>query len=135
MALLVSAADGRTSVKLYILDGEETVFESENYTFYSEYDFVPALTPENAALTVSAVTAKDVTGVVVRDDVDLSLYSTASVEADRGGGGESGSSACGRPINDTPEQLAENGRRWRRRKRCCSWRKSSGSWTSLKPFA
>lgn len=83
MALLVSAADGRTSVKLYILDGEETVFESENYTFYSEYDFVPALTPENAALTVSAVTAKDVTGVVVRDDVDLSLYSTASVEAYR----------------------------------------------------
>lgn len=106
MALLVSAADGRTSVKLYILDGEETVFESENYTFYSEYDFVPALTPENAALTVSAVTAKDVTGVVVRDDVDLSLYSTASVEAYREAVAKVDLGIVAL-INDTPEQLAE----------------------------
>lgn len=81
IAVLVSASAGeKRNLKVYVLNGENIIIESKELSIESG-DFIPALSAKNGNFEISKIEAKDLGNVVSADQIDETLYSTASVEA------------------------------------------------------
>lgn len=85
IAILFSRANpdeigGKISVKIYVFDGSTKIIESEEEYMYLDLGGIPAITADGGTISVSAITSKNVSGVIP-EVIDRELYTTASYQA------------------------------------------------------